>query len=181
MLLRCQLFINQVLRQQSRSMKFLILLSLFIFQTFNMFSQDNSLVLIKHIGSCDKPIPSVFIYLKSEKNNYIIDSILNSEKMGGFLNKIETELNINSFFSTLLKKENDLKYVKANKSTSFFGSFEFCFYRNDNGWVKRRFILDRKYSLILFKSIVVKLNRINNSAENNKLIEIIEYLIKRIE
>lgn len=156
-------------------MKYIISFFLF-FHSMSSIGQVDDIVLIKHIGESDKPIPTIIIYSKGMCSNPCVQSILALNKADIFLKKVIADTNWANVFVHALQ---DNITTKPNQKTYMFGSFEITCYQSQD-CKKRKVIIDeRKKSVAFFDAILKKISERNNE-KNNELIESLENLNKRI-
>lgn len=156
-------------------MKYIISFFLF-FQSMNSFGQVDDILLIKHIGESDKPLPTLIVYSKGMCDNACVQSILASNKADVFLKKIITDTNCSDIFVHALQ---DNITTAPNQKTYMFGSFEITYYQSQDCKKQSAIITDRKKSVAFFDAIIKKISE-RKDEKNNELIESLENLIKRI-
>lgn len=159
-------------------MKYIISFFLF-FQSMNSFGQHNSIIVIKHIGISDKPIPTIVVCTKDVCNTPCIYSIVDTNKVGTLLNKIVASPNlINVLFQSL--QQDDNVPSNPNQKTYMFGSFEIDYLNNKCQKEAMSFLCDRKKNVDLFKLSIKKISALEKE-ENTELIQALTNLVKRIE
>jgi hypothetical protein len=141
----------------------------------NCIAQVDDIVLIKHIGASDKPIPTIIIYPKNVDDSVCLKSVLTASDSDAYNKKILTDANWASVFVDALKEVN---MQKVGKDAVMLDLFEITCYQSKN-CKKKSVILDRRESLNFFESIIKVIRKAENN-KNTNLFESLEYLIRRI-
>lgn len=155
-------------------MKYFIFIFLF-FHGMSSIGQVTDIVIIRHIGESDKPIPSIIIYTKGVCNNPCPQLVLALYKTDSFLKVISTDTNLINVFC---HDSQDIKPT-LKQEIYMFGSLEITCYQSRDCRKKVLIINDRKMSLIFIDTIIKKITKENN-LKNNELIAVLENLKKRI-
>ena len=138
--------------------------------------QTYNIVLIKHIGESDKPLPTLIIYFKDICNSKCVQSILSLNKADFFLKRVITDVDLTDIFSDVLE---DSVLIESKEKLYPFGSYKITFYQSKDCNNQSVFIRGRKKSIDFFNSVIEKVEE-RKSEKNNELIISLENIIKRI-
>lgn len=156
-------------------MKYIISFFLFL-KSMSSIGQTYDIVLIKHIGESDKPLPTLIIYSKGMCDNACVQSILALNKSDAFLKRVITGTNFTNIFRDALE---DTASIEPKEKAYIFGSFKITFYQGIDCKKQSAFILDREKGIAFFNTVAKKI-RNRKSEKDNELIAPLENIIKRI-